>query len=75
MDVAAFLALIAPAQRIEGQRGNVCIEFRRRKHRSRRSNSINLAVKPWSKCPRRIRVFRVPPVGMRNFLMMPCKCA
>ena len=61
MDVATFLAMIAPALPIENDRGNVWVEFRRRKHHPFRYIPLARAVKLWSKCPRRIRIFHLDP--------------
>jgi hypothetical protein len=59
MDVAAFLAMIYPALPIEDDRGNVWVEFRRRKHHPFRHIPLERAVRIWSKCPRRIRIFHL----------------
>ena len=61
MNAAEFLAMIYPALPIEDERGNVWVEFRRRKHHPFRHIPLERAVRIWSKCPKCIRVFHLDP--------------
>jgi hypothetical protein len=61
MNATEFLAMIHPALPIEDERGNVWVEFRRRKHHPFRYIKLERAVRIWSKCPKSIRIFHMDP--------------